>query len=171
MTILFPWSAPMKASSLWYLLILLCATSVAAHAARVLPAPAEKTTAEQCGACHIPYPAQMLPARSWQKLLSDLSHHFGEDASLGDQDRAAVTGYLMTHAGDGLAGGREGARFLQGLSPLVTPLRITDTPYWRRRHSEIPQRRFSDPKVKTAANCAACHNGRRGILWGLFDDD
>lgn len=161
----------MKASRLWFLLVLLCATSFAAQAARVLPAPAEKTTAEQCGACHTPYPAQMLPARSWQKLLSDLSHHFGEDASLGDQDRASITAYLTMHAADGLAGGREGEQFLRGLSPSATPLRITDTPYWRRRHSEIPQRQFSDPKVKTATNCGACHNGHRGILWGLFDED
>ncbi|MGH7124608.1 MAG: hypothetical protein ACREFI_09565 [Stellaceae bacterium] len=153
------------------LLALQCALPLAAHAAQLLPAPAEKTTAQQCSACHIAYPAQMLPARSWQRLMSDLGHHFGEDASVSDQDRAAITAYLTTHAADGLAGGREGQRFLRGLSPSATPLKITDTPWWRHRHSEISPSRFNDPRVKTAANCGACHNGRRGFLWGLFDED
>jgi hypothetical protein len=152
-------------------IILLCAIPLAAHAARVLPAPAEKTIAQQCSACHMAYPPQMLPARSWQALMSDLSHHFGEDASVGDQDRAAIVAYLTAHAADGPASGREGQQFVRGLSPSATPLRITDTPWWRRRHSEISPQRFNDTKVKTAANCGACHNGRRGFLWGLFDED
>jgi len=153
------------------LVALLCATSVVAQAAQVLSAPAEKTTAQQCSACHMAYPAELLPARSWQKLMSDLSHHFGEDASLSDRDRAAIAAYLTAHAADGPASGREGERFLRGLSPSATPLRITDTPYWRRRHGEISPRRFSDSEVKTAANCGACHNGRRGFMWDLFDED
>jgi hypothetical protein len=153
------------------LIILLCAMPIVAHAARVLPVPAEKTTAQQCSACHMAYPPQMLPARSWQALMSDLGHHFGEDASLSDQDRAAITGYLNSHAADGPASGREGQQFLRGLSPSATPLRITDTPWWLRRHSEISPQRFNNTKVKTPANCGACHNGRRGFLWGLFDED
>ena len=154
-----------------HLIILLCATPFVAEAAQLLPAPAEKTTAQQCSACHIAYPAEMLPARSWQKLMSDLGHHFGEDASLNDQDRAAITAYLTAHAADGPVSGRGGERFLRGLSPSATPLRITDTPFWRRRHGEISPRRFSDPRVKTAANCGACHNGRRGFMWGLFEEE
>ena len=152
------------------LVALLCAIPPAACAARLLPTPAEKTTAQQCSACHMAYPAEMLPARSWLALMSNLSDHFGEDASVRDQDRAAITGYLTTHAADGLAGGRAGQHFLRGLSPSATPLRITDMPWWRRRHGEISQRRFTNPKVKTAANCGACHDGKRGFLWGLFDE-
>jgi len=78
------------------LVVLLCAMPIFAHAAQLLPAPAEKTTAQQCSACHMAYPPRMLPARSWQALMSDLSHHFGEDASISDQDRATITGYLTT---------------------------------------------------------------------------
>jgi mono/diheme cytochrome c family protein len=161
----------MKSASLVSLLILLCTTPLGAHAAQLLPAPADKTTAEQCGACHTPYAAQMLPARSWQKLMSDLPNHFGENASLGDQDRATITAYLASHAADAPGGGRDAERYLRGLSSSAAPIRITETPFWRRRHDEIPPKRFSDPKVKTAANCGACHTGRRGFLWGLFDDD
>ena len=148
------------------LLVLFCAAQLAVRTAQALPASAEETTAQQCGACHMPYPAQLLPARSWRNLMSDLSHHFGEDASLDDQDRATVTGYLTEHAADGPGGGPEGERYLRGLNRLVTPLRITDMPFWRYRHREIPQERFNSPKVKTAANCTACYDGHGGRQWG-----
>ena len=39
-------------------------------------------TQKECSACHIAFPPQMLPMRSWQSLLGHLSSHFGEDASL-----------------------------------------------------------------------------------------
>jgi hypothetical protein len=148
--------------------LLLLVASPSAEAARRLPTPTDKTMVDQCGSCHMPYPAETLPTRSWRRLMSDLSNHFGEDASMSQEDLTTITNYLVVHAADGPAGGSR--RFLRGLSPEATPLRITDTPYWRRRHDEISARRFQDPKVKTAANCAACHNGGRGFL-GLFSDD
>jgi hypothetical protein len=148
------------------LLIFFYAAPLVAYAAQAPPVPAEETAVQQCGACHMPYPAQMLPARSWQNLMADLSHHFGEDASLSDQDRTAITGYLTTHAADGPWGGPEGERYLLGLNRLVTPLRITDMPFWRYRHREIPPQRFSNSKVKTASNCVACHDGHGGRQWG-----
>ena len=157
----------MKPTWCFWILLAFVVAAAPADAARRLPAPTDKTTVDQCGACHMPYPAETLPARSWQKLMSDLANHFGEDASVADEDRAAITRYLLAHAADGPASGSR--RFLRGLSPAATPLRITDTPYWRRRHDEISSRRFQDPRVKTAANCAACHNGGRGFL-GLFSD-
>lgn len=149
-------------------LLFLVAASPGAEAERRLPTATDKTVVDQCGACHMPYAAEMLPTRSWRRLLADLSNHFGEDASMPEEDQAAIANYLVAHAADGPAAGSR--RFLRGLSPQATPLRITDTPYWRRRHHEISSRRFQDPKVKTAANCAACHNGGRGFL-GLFSDD
>ena len=146
---------------LWFL-IAFCAAPVVVHAAQAPPVPAEETTVQQCGACHMPYPPQMLPARSWGNLMADLSHHFGEDASLSDQDRAAITAYLTAHAADSPGGGQEGERYLARLNRLVTPLRITDMPFWRYRHREIPPQRFRSPNVKTAANCTACHDGHGG---------
>jgi len=50
----------------------------------------------------------------------------------------------------------------------VTPLRVSDTPYWVMRHSEIPAEVFTHPKVKTKANCIACHQNADK---GGFEDE
>ena len=39
-------------------------------------------TEEECSACHLAFPAAMLPSTSWSRLMSSLESHFGEDASL-----------------------------------------------------------------------------------------
>ena len=36
---------------------------------------------KECGACHMAFQPQMLPKRSWGKIMSELPNHFGEDAS------------------------------------------------------------------------------------------
>ncbi len=43
------------------------------------------------------------------------------------------------------------------LNPGESPLRITETPYWVRKHSEITAAEWKQPLVKSKANCAACH--------------
>src|SRR5690606_37122372 len=45
-------------------------------------APLLNAYQEECGACHLPYPPGLLPAASWQRIMQDLAHHFGTDASL-----------------------------------------------------------------------------------------
>ena len=50
----------------------------------------DETVKTECSACHMAYPAGMLPARSWRALMGDLSNHFGEDASLPEETRAAM---------------------------------------------------------------------------------
>ena len=37
---------------------------------------------QECATCHIAYPPGMLPAASWQRILGNMSRHFGTDASL-----------------------------------------------------------------------------------------
>lgn len=138
----------------------------AALAAPILPATAEEgtylppvtdaTVLKECGACHMVFPPQFLPARSWQKLMADLSSHFGEDASLADPARQTVTTYLVGHAADA-AGRKGGNRFLRGLSASATPLRISETPFWQNAHEEVSARQFTSTTVKTPANCVACH--------------
>jgi nitrate/TMAO reductase-like tetraheme cytochrome c subunit len=36
-------------------------------------------------------------------------------------------------------------------------LRITDTPWFADEHDEVPTALWKDPRVKSAANCGACH--------------
>jgi len=62
---------------------------------------ADPITAKECGDCHMAYPAVFLPAGSWNKMMGNLSNHFGEDASLDDTPRKHVTAYLTSNAGRG----------------------------------------------------------------------
>ena len=50
---------------------------------------------KECGSCHMVFPPQFLPQRSWQKLVETLSDHFGENASLGEAEQKAVLDYLL----------------------------------------------------------------------------
>jgi hypothetical protein len=123
-----------------------------------LPPVEDPTVRAECGACHMVFPPQFLPARSWQRLMTDLSSHFGEDASLGEAERQAITAYLVAHAADAPRT-RGGQRFLRGLAVDAAPLRISETPFWRREHDEISAAELSSQAVRTPANCAACHKG------------
>ena len=123
-----------------------------------LPPVSDTATLKECGACHMAYQPQMLPMRSWHAIMTHLSSHFGEDASLPEATRARIESYLVSNAGDapGVTGGH---RYMQGIPADATPLRITDTRFWRRGHSEISAASFTSAKVKTKANCLACHSG------------
>ncbi len=121
-----------------------------------LPPIDHAATVKECGACHIVFPPQMLPTRSWQKLMGDLKSHFGEDASVADPLRADITAYLVGHAADA-KGAKNTKRYLRGLAADAMPLRITGTPFWQRAHSEVSASQFTTAAVKSPANCLACH--------------
>jgi hypothetical protein len=138
-------------------LVLCVALGPAAQAATFAPVDDAATLAE-CGGCHLPFPPQLLPAVSWQAIMADLPRHFGEDASLPAALAAAITAYLVSHAGDpaSLRGG-------------PAPLRITATTPWLRRHAAIAPERFADPKVRSPANCQACHQAADRGIFGQAD--
>ena len=54
---------------------------------------------QECAACHIAYPAGMLPAASWQRLMGTLGKHFGADASLDEATTREIGAWLKTQAG------------------------------------------------------------------------
>ncbi|MEQ1511931.1 MAG: diheme cytochrome c [Lysobacteraceae bacterium] len=109
-------------------------------------APMPAVYVEECGGCHVPYPASGLPAASWDALMSGLNRHFGSDASLAPQDAGTIRRWLRTNAGRSAANRTE-------------PLRITRTAWFLREHDEIPVATWRSPAVRSAANCAACHRG------------
>lgn len=117
--------------------------------------PAE-SYANECGSCHMAYPAGFLPARSWQKLMGNLASHFGDNAELNEATRAQITSYLL--AGGDKPQDRHAARFAASAPAGDTPLRITELPYFKREHREIPQRYIKEnAQVGSLSNCAACH--------------
>jgi cytochrome c551/c552 len=131
--------------------------SAGAEGGQILPPIDHAATLKECAACHMAYPPQMLPARSWQKIMGNLADHFGEDATLAEPVRADILAYLTAHAADA-PGTAQGPRFLRGLGVDAAPLRITETPFWKRAHDEVAAGDFAAPGVKSPANCVACHH-------------
>lgn len=98
----------------------------------------------ECGSCHVAYPAELLPASSWRKLMAGLNDHFGTDASLDAKTTQSITRFLEANS----AGEHKHAD---------TTIRITETWWFRHEHDEVPARTWKNPTVKSPANCAACH--------------
>ena len=137
-------------------------TSLPALAYRVAPV-ADKATQTECGACHMVYPAALLPARSWDAITADLANHFGEDASLEQTVVDGIKAYLMANADD-VAG--DGRGLIRGLPQDQTPLRITELPMFTRIHGNFSPRTMK--KIGVAGNCSFCH---QAATKGMFEDD
>jgi nitrate/TMAO reductase-like tetraheme cytochrome c subunit len=144
---------------------LLLTTSVTLADERYNPIK-DDVVAKECGACHMAFQPQMLPKRSWVKIMMELPDHFGEDASLDAAVSQQVEAYLVKNAADS---GWWGGKFMRGVKDDMTLLRITETPHWVHEHNEeVPARAWKDPKVKSKANCLACHPRANS---GDYDDD
>ena len=121
------------------------------------PANAVQLVNSECGACHMVYPPQFLPARSWRAIMAGLNKHFGEIASLDAATSRSIEDFLVANAADTVNGEAE---FLRGLHPTDTPLRITDTPLWRAIHPKLLRSGVgTGPGIRSAANCMTCHKG------------
>lgn len=113
--------------------------------------------AAECGSCHFAYQPGLLPERSWRKLMSNLSDHFGENAELAPEVQKLVTEYLVQNAGE-YDGGKIARGILRTVDAQAAPERITETDYFLRKHDELPPRVWRDnPKVGSMSNCSACH--------------
>jgi len=125
--------------------------------------PMNQAYAEECGSCHMAYPAMLLPQQSWRKIMAGLEDHFGENAVLDATTRHEIEGYLV----------RESARLtyrkmFRNLGDAA-PLRITELPYFVHKHDEIPARFVAgNERVKSLSQCNACH---RDAERGRFDED
>jgi hypothetical protein len=122
-----------------------------------LAAPPNARYQAECASCHMAYPPALLPARSWQTIMGRLDQHFGEDASLDAATIKEITTYLTVNSADGNKA-RFAKRVQLSLPADDTPLRITETPFFKGEHRELPARLYRDnPKVGSLSNCAACH--------------
>lgn len=111
---------------------------------------------EECGSCHLAFRPNLLPARSWQRLMAEQDSHFGADLAL---DAATRETLLAFTEGNSAEKSETEAAFKinRSLKNGETPLRITETPYWIKKHGEISAADWGLPQVKSKANCAACH--------------
>ena len=113
---------------------------------------------QECGACHMVYQPQFLPKRSWQKIMQTLQDHFGSDASLDRSDQQKITQYLLKNSGDSKKVFGEFREIIQSIPPTKTPLRISETPYFKKEHRKIPKKAITQKAVRSISNCTACHS-------------
>lgn len=136
--------------------LLLLISRARADGGHYFPPVTDPQVREECGSCHLAYPPSMLPAASWQRLMNGLQDHFGEDATVDPATAQKITAYLVDRAAD-RGGSRHGKRLLRGLPADAAPLRISELPRWVREHREVSSSEWRSKKVRTKANCAACH--------------
>jgi mono/diheme cytochrome c family protein len=128
----------------------------------------DAVVAKECSACHMLYPAGLLPARSWGRLVGDLKNHFGDNAELDTETTKKVLTYLALNAAD--EAGRN-PKILRGLPTAAEPTRITDLPWWKRKHEKKDRAApatLTRKGAKFKGDCAACHEQ---AAKGYFEDD
>ena len=111
---------------------------------------------QECSACHVAYPPRLLPAESWRRLMTDLPHHFGTDASVDAATAKQLSDWLAANAGTGRRAGE---------APPQD--RITRSAWFVHEHDEVPAAVWKRASVRSPSNCAACHTRAEQ---GVFDE-
>lgn len=131
--------------------------SAFADGGRAMPHTVPPAYMQECASCHVAYPPSMLPARSWQRVMSGLDRHYGTDASLDAATVQRLGAWLQAYAGT-----------YKRVEEEPPQDRITRMAWFERKHRKVGLAVWDLPSVKSAANCAACH---ASALQGRFDDD
>jgi cytochrome c553 len=138
-------------------ILLLCGTLSVAHAEddddAMMPPVNNALWKTECGSCHVAFPPSLLAANSWSAVMAGLDKHFGSDASLSPADAKEIGDYLAKYAGSSRH--TTGSRLDKSTGKPI--LRITETRWFLHAHDEISDRVWKNPKVKSKANCVACH--------------
>ncbi len=120
----------------------------------------------ECGSCHLAFHPSLLPSRSWRRLMADQGQHFGSDLALDEATTTALLAFLTQESADKRA--TEAAfKIDQSLPASEAPLRITETPYWIKKHRELTAADWQLLAVKSKSNCGACHSDAEA---GSFED-
>lgn len=120
---------------------------------------------EECGSCHNAFSPVLLPARSWSRVMAGLDDHFGDDATLPEETSSEILKWLEASSAERAL--TEPSKKLLSSIGEGAPLRITETSYWKAKHSKLGEDVYSRKAVSSRTNCAACHPG---ALFGSFED-
>ena len=123
---------------------------------------------QDCGSCHFAYQPGLLPKNSWQTIMVSLEDHFGDNAELDAQTQEKILDYLLLNSADE-SNYKRSKRIVGSLKEGKIPLRISDTPYFKHKHDEIPTRHVvNNEGVGSYSRCAACH---RRAESGSYNED
>lgn len=129
---------------------------IAAHNLKVNYEHDNPIFVNECGSCHTLYPPTLLPKEGWRALMGDLSNHFGDDASLDTPEYQSILKYLLSHSAE-TSTQEMSVKMMQSLEKRDM-IAITQTPFWKQRHRHISDETFKSERVKSRANCKACHS-------------
>lgn len=121
---------------------------------------------KECGSCHMAFPPNVLPAKSWQVMMANLQDHFGDDATIDDSSNREIEAFLVKNAAEHSLE-EASLKFVRSISKDNPPLRITDIPYWKEKHKLISQATYQRGTIKSRINCVACHKWSE---YGSFED-
>lgn len=113
--------------------------------------------ADECGACHVAYPARLLRPIDWSAILVNLDRHYGTDAALDAPSLARVATAL------GVALPATGA----ARTPADALPRITRQSWFVREHDAARLARHG----RTADRLSQCDTCHAGAVQGRFEDD
>ncbi len=99
----------------------------------------------ECGSCHMAFPPALLSRDDWRILMQELDKHFGVDASLDTKTRDEISSFLERSAASGWGHSADSHR-------------ITETSWFTRKHKAAISMLIKG-RVKSLADCAACHTG------------
>jgi len=122
---------------------------------------------KECSTCHMAFPPNVLPAKSWQIMISSLKDHFGDDASLDEQTRNEIEAFLVKNSAENST---EEASFklLRSIEDKNNPpIRITEIAYWKGKHKDIKPDVYEHKSITNRINCKACH---KWAEYGSFED-
>lgn len=125
-------------------ILMIALTSSALADSHKLAVPANPKWQTECGSCHMAYPPQLLTAENWRQMMKGLDRHFGANATLDAKENAEILAFLERYAA-------RDQRY------SANTLRISDTAWFQRKHREVSNSDWSHTKVKSRANCTACH--------------
>lgn len=114
--------------------------SAFSHAGSHNYGPYPANYSEECGSCHVPYPAQRMTQAGWEIQMRHLKQHYGTDASLDDTTSQAIRSYLFSNAS-----------LKEKNAPSENTARLTRTRGFIKEHGSVP------PKGGSFSNCNACH--------------
>ena len=139
-------------------LMLMVGCELAQAEVTIPPEPTNKKWKEECASCHMAFPPKFMNAKSWQRLMLGLEHHFGTNAALDPDDNKEILDFLQSNAA-------EGTEF------FALNHRISGTRYFKNNHSKVPNEAWTIELVKSRANCTACHIAAEKGNWKPVLDD
>ncbi len=110
---------------------------------------------ETCGACHFVYQPGLLPSASWNKILGNLQDHFGQPVDIDDSSKEEIRKYLTDNAAE-FSSAKPSVKIMKCLRGH-NPDRITEIPYIRRTHRDIPSEVLARQAIGSLSHCSACH--------------